>query len=100
MALAATNASRLDSGSTLLREGSVLRERRASGERTAASRSLRPRDARRIELRSHQDIEAMALAGSLAANVLAEARAACVAGATTGQLEHIVRSAILAGGGE
>lgn len=105
MSVAPTTASRLEPGTTLPREGSVLPGRRISEVRSGASKSLTrkslpPRDARRIELRSSADIDGMARAGALAAEALRAARAACVVGTTTGDIERVVRAAILAGGGE
>jgi len=100
MAVAPITASRLELGTTLPREGSVLPGRRVSEVRTSARKSLPPRDARRIELRSSTDIEGIARAGVLAAEALRAARVACVVGTTTGDIERVVRSAILAGGGE
>jgi methionyl aminopeptidase len=87
-------------GATLPREGSVLPGRSVAATGSTKRHRLAPRDARRIELRSESDIEGLARAGRLAAAVLAEARAACVAGASTGSIEGRIRAAILAGGGE
>lgn len=62
--------------------------------------AVRPIGRRGIALRSPAEIEALQAAGELAARALAAARSACVAGATTRDIDRAAHAAIKAGGGE
>lgn len=69
--------------------------------RPAVDSSVRHGATRRgIALRSPAEIESIRSAGALAAAALDAARAACVAGATTHEIDAAVRVTIEAGGGE
>jgi len=53
-----------------------------------------------LALRSTEDVAGIRRAGEVVADALAAARRACVAGATTAELDGVVRASIVAAGGE
>ena len=90
MTVAAINASAPSANPT--------RDLREGDRGSCAVRELRP--SRSIALRSANEIEAIRAAGALAAAALDAARAACVPGAMTSDIDAAAERAIRQGGGE
>ena len=63
---------------------------------TAVSPSVRPRPV--LPLRSADEIESIARVGTVVADALERARAACIAGVTTAEIDRVARESIIADG--